>query len=152
MNKDIFLRDDNILELNLPKQNKFYSIPLFSSDYIYIIKDEKYITMILNDQQQVNMIPIEMYNDLYHFISKSFNYKFKDYKMKTVIMKKDAINKDRNELTQDDFIDSEDTVDLFINSKSKNILSITTEGEDENKVYVSIKNKGVMVINKIGGQ
>lgn len=138
MEDNIMIREDKILEIELPSQEKFYQIPLNSLDYIFVLKDEEYITLMLNNQQQINKIPIKFYKSLIDNFTELYDESFIDYKMNMVQLNNNLKEKINEQIEH---------LDIFINYKNNNIISIIHD-EKINKIYITIKEKGTMIIFK----
>lgn len=138
MEDNIMIREDKILEIELPNQEKFYQIPLNSLDYIFVLKDEEYITLMLNNQQQINKIPINFYKSLIDNFTELYDESFIDYKMNMVQLNNNLKEKINEQIEH---------LDIFINYKNNNIISIIHD-EKINKIYITIKEKGTMIIFK----
>lgn len=143
----IRLREDFVLEIELPDQNKFYQIPLRASDYIVLVKEKDKLALVLNNQGQISLIPDSLYNSVQDFLKRAFDESFIDYKMKTMSIKPGA-NVNRNAINNNDLEEHIDNVDVFVNHHFGNIISIAYEGKNDDKITISVKDKGSIVIYK----
>ena len=153
--------DDNVLVIdsyNIDKLENDYLINLNSASTVMLLKEPNYnLGLILNDKVCC-FLPMSMHDDLIHELSSSglFRDKYINYVSNTFYLKEESKNKDKSQITKDDFEPKLSFVDLFVKTDSPDVISIidVPSFKNENnevipsKIIVETTNRGKIVIYK----
>ena len=157
----ISVGDDNVLVIdsyNIDKLENDYLINLNSASTVMLLKEPNYnLGLILNDKVCC-FLPMSMHDDLIHELSSSglFRDKYINYVSNTFYLKEESKNKDKSQITKDDFEPKLSFVDLFVKTDSPDVISIidVPSFKNENnevipsKIIVETTNRGKIVIYK----
>ena len=153
--------DDNVLVIdsyNIDKLENDYLINLNSASTVMLLKEPNdNLGLILNDKVCC-FLPMSMHDDLIHELSSSglFRDKYINYVSNTFYLKEQSKNKDKSQITKDDFEPKLSFVDLFVKTDSPDVISIidVPSFKNENnevipsKIIVETTNRGKIVIYK----
>lgn len=153
--------DDNVLVIdsyNIDKLENDYLINLNSASTVMLLEEpNNNLELILNDKICCSL-PISTHDELVHELNISglFRDKYMNYVSNAFYLKEESKNKDKLQITKDDFEPKLSFVDLFVKTNSPDIISIIDipSFKNENneiipgKIIVETTNRGKIVIYK----
>ena len=162
----INIREDGILEIEetgLFEDDKDvlfnnYEINL-NSIYMLSIYSMNRITLVANNDKIICNLPLEYHDELISKLKESKIYQnvYVNYDANTYYIKEESKDKQKEELTQEDFNKKVTTVDLFVKLNSSEVFSVVetpgfkTDSDETfipNKVTINLNNGDLVIYEK----